>query len=115
MIGRLSHRETVTDLLAGGTLTARSNMTLENISSDFSQVCYICFRSVVVSPILLKMSKKHFFHLQVLQRVCFYAHMTLVEQVDLTASLYSHSIQQHNVCLLLKFNVCMMDILSGLK
>lgn len=77
MIGRLTHRETVTDLLAGGTLTARSSMTLENMLTDFSQV---------------------------LQRVCFYAHMTLVEQVDLTASLYSHSIQQHNVCLLLKFN-----------
>lgn len=77
MIGRLSHRDIVTDLLAGGTLTARSNITLENISLDFSQV---------------------------LQRVCFYAHMTLVEQVDLTASLYSHSIQQHNICLLLKFN-----------
>ena len=38
MIGRLSHRDIVTDLLAGGTLTARSNITLENISLDFSQV-----------------------------------------------------------------------------
>lgn len=38
MIGSLSHRDTVTDLLASGTLTARSNVTLENISSDFSQV-----------------------------------------------------------------------------
>lgn len=38
MIGRLTHRETVTDLLAGGTLTARSSMTLDNINVDFSQV-----------------------------------------------------------------------------
>ena len=38
MIGRLAHRESVTDLLAGGTLTSRSNMTLENISTEFSQV-----------------------------------------------------------------------------
>lgn len=78
MIGRLTQRETVTDLLASGSLTARSSMTLENINVDFSQI---------------------------LQRVCFHAHFTLVEQVDSTASLYSHSIQQHNVCLLLKFNI----------
>lgn len=38
MIGRLSHRDTVTDLLSGGQLTKRRSMLLD-VPLEFSQVC----------------------------------------------------------------------------
>lgn len=43
MVGRLTQRETVTDLLASGSLIARSSIALENIEIDFSQVWYYSF------------------------------------------------------------------------
>ncbi|XP_069693426.1 AP-3 complex subunit delta-1-like [Periplaneta americana] len=75
MIGRLSHRDTVTDLLSSGQLTKRRSMVLSEVADDFSQI---------------------------LAKVCFRCHFMLVEQIDKTASLYSRSIQDHHVCLLIK-------------
>ncbi|PNF29931.1 AP-3 complex subunit delta-1 [Cryptotermes secundus] len=75
MIGRLSHRDTVTDLLSSGQLTKRRSMLLDDVQEEFSQI---------------------------LARICFHCHFILVEQVDKTASLYSRSIQDHHVCLLVK-------------
>jgi hypothetical protein len=40
MIGRLSHRDTVTDLLSSGQLTKRRSMLLD-VSEEFSQVCSV--------------------------------------------------------------------------
>jgi hypothetical protein len=39
MIGRLSHRDTVTDLLSSGQLTKRKSILLDNVPEEFSQVC----------------------------------------------------------------------------
>jgi hypothetical protein len=39
MIGRLSHRDTVTDLLSSGQLTKRRSMLLDDVQEEFSQVC----------------------------------------------------------------------------
>lgn len=75
MIGRLSHRDTVTDLLSSGQLTNRKSIHLDNVPEEFSQI---------------------------LAKVCFHCHFMLVEQIDKTASLYSRSIQDHHVCLLIK-------------
>ncbi|GLH07566.1 AP-3 complex subunit delta-1 [Gryllus bimaculatus] len=75
MIGRLPHRDTVTDLLRGGQLTHRNSFAVSPVNRDFSQV---------------------------LSLVCFRSHFTLVEQVEKTASLYSRSLLGHHVCLLLK-------------
>jgi len=38
MIGRLSHRDTVTDLLSSGQLTERKSILLDNVTEEFSQV-----------------------------------------------------------------------------
>nr|CAD7586612.1 unnamed protein product [Timema genevievae] len=76
MIGRLPHRDTVSELLSSGQLTDHASLHLEDVmDTDFSRL---------------------------LSRVCLHCHFTLVEQVDKTASLYSHSIQDHHVCLLVK-------------
>ncbi|GAB1606310.1 AP-3 complex subunit delta-1-like isoform X1 [Argonauta hians] len=40
---------------------------------------------------------------QILAKLCFYLHFTIVEQVAHSASLYSKSIQDHHVCLLVKY------------
>jgi len=38
----------------------------------------------------------------ILAKICFFAHFSVVEQVENSASLYSKSIQGHDVCLLVK-------------
>ncbi|XP_038048656.1 AP-3 complex subunit delta-1-like isoform X1 [Patiria miniata] len=63
------------ELLSGGDLSSKQSMTIPNIEMDFSIV---------------------------LARVHFFGHLSLVERVDTTASLYGQSIQGHQVCLLLK-------------
>lgn len=37
-----------------------------------------------------------------LAKICFYHHFSVVERVDSCASMYSRSIQGHHVCLLVK-------------
>lgn len=47
-----------------------------------------------------------------LAKICFFAHFTVVEQIDSSASLYSRSIQGHDLCLLVKLlpnNVLSID------
>lgn len=75
MVGKLSHRHTLTDLLSSGQLIHRNSLKFNEVEHDFSQV---------------------------LSLVCFHCHFILVEQIDRTASLYSRSLHGHHVCLLLK-------------
>ncbi|XP_012280988.1 AP-3 complex subunit delta-1 [Orussus abietinus] len=76
MIGSLSHRDILTELLRSGQLV--SKIKREALpSQDFSKV---------------------------LSTICLKCHLTLVEQIDDTASLYGHSLKGHHVCLLLKLN-----------
>jgi AP-3 complex subunit delta-1 len=63
------------ELLSGGELTCKQSLTIPNLEMDFSIV---------------------------LARACFFGHLSLVERVDTTASLYGLSIQSHHICLLLK-------------
>ncbi|XP_022087832.1 AP-3 complex subunit delta-1-like isoform X2 [Acanthaster planci] len=63
------------ELLSGGELTSKQSITTPNVEMDFSII---------------------------LARACFFGHLSLVERVDTTASLYGLSIQGHHVCLLLK-------------
>jgi len=47
MIGRLSHRDTVTDLLSSGQLTKRKSILLDNVAEEFSQVCLQSANSLI--------------------------------------------------------------------
>ncbi|XP_024945081.1 AP-3 complex subunit delta-1 isoform X2 [Cephus cinctus] len=76
MVGRLSHRDILTELLGGGQLTQKIRKEFEP-HQEFSQI---------------------------LSSVCYKCHLTLVEQVNDTASVYGHSLKGHHVCLLLKQN-----------
>lgn len=75
LIGTMSKRDTFTELLSGGELTAKSNFTLDAVEYEFSHV---------------------------LSKICYHCHFTVVEQVGLSASLYSRSIQDDHICLLVK-------------
>lgn len=75
MIGSLYRRDTFTELLGSGDLAHKDCVVIENLDADFSQL---------------------------LARTCYYLHFCVVEQVEQTASLYSRSIQDHHVCLLMK-------------
>lgn len=77
MIGHLSHKDILTELLKSGQLTAKIKKEISRCE-DFSDA---------------------------LNKICQKCHLTLVEQIDDTASLYGHSLQGHHVCLLLKQNV----------
>ncbi|KAL3244991.1 hypothetical protein MRX96_018389 [Rhipicephalus microplus] len=68
-------RDTFAELLSGGELSAKGSITLEAIEYEFPHV---------------------------LSKVCFHCHFTVVEQVGLSASLYSRSIQDDHICLLIK-------------
>lgn len=63
-------------LLSNGELSAKTSTKIEPVDTEFSHI---------------------------LAKLCFYLHFTVVEQVDHSASLYSRSIQDHHVCLLVKF------------
>lgn len=76
MIGHLSHKDILTELLKSGQLTAKIKKEVSRCE-DFSDA---------------------------LNKICQKCHLTLVEQIDDTASLYGHSLQGHHVCLLLKQN-----------
>lgn len=77
IIGRLSHRDNLTELLKSGQLACKIKREVPNCH-DFDKA---------------------------LKCICNKAHLVLVEQVGDTASLYGHSLKDHHVCLLLKLNV----------
>ncbi|XP_071853079.1 AP-3 complex subunit delta-1-like isoform X3 [Apostichopus japonicus] len=62
-------------LLSGGDLTGKSSVTAQLGNSEFREV---------------------------LARICFHAHLGVVERVDSTVSLYGRSIQGHDICVLIK-------------
>ncbi|CAL1684950.1 unnamed protein product [Lasius platythorax] len=76
MVGHLSHKDILTELLKSGQLVSKIR-TEVTISLDFEVVLNI---------------------------ICRKCNLTLVEQIDDTASLYGHSLKGHHVCLLLKYN-----------
>lgn len=75
LMGTISKRDTFAELLSGGELSAKSSITLDAVEYEFPHV---------------------------LSKVCFHCHFTVVEQVGLSASLYSRSIQDDHICLLIK-------------
>lgn len=75
LMGTMSKRDTFAELLSGGELSAKSSITLDAVEYEFPHV---------------------------LSKVCFHCHFTVVEQVGLSASLYSRSIQDDHICLLIK-------------
>ncbi|XP_047364211.1 AP-3 complex subunit delta-1 isoform X2 [Vespa velutina] len=76
MIGHLSHKDILTELLKSGQLVSRIKKEIVP-SQEFNAV---------------------------LNTVCCKCNLTLVEQINNTASLYGHSLKGHHVCLLLKYN-----------
>ncbi|XP_020292547.1 AP-3 complex subunit delta-1 isoform X2 [Pseudomyrmex gracilis] len=76
MIGHLSHKDILTELLTSGQLVSRIKREVTP-SQDFDAV---------------------------LNAICRKCNLTLVEQINDTASLYGHSLKGHHVCLLLKYN-----------
>lgn len=77
MVGHLSHGDILTELLSGGQLTEKIKSEVDSGGQEFSQL---------------------------LNTICYKCHLTLVEKIDQTASLYGHSLKGHHVCLLLKHN-----------
>uniref|UniRef100_A0A224YTA0 AP-3 complex subunit delta-1 n=1 Tax=Rhipicephalus zambeziensis TaxID=60191 RepID=A0A224YTA0_9ACAR len=75
LIGTMSKRDTFAELLSSGELSAKGSITLDAVEYEFPHV---------------------------LSKVCFHCHFTVVEQVGLSASLYSRSIQDDHICLLIK-------------
>ncbi|XP_049515272.1 AP-3 complex subunit delta-1-like isoform X2 [Dermacentor silvarum] len=75
LMGTMSKRDTFAELLSGGELSAKSSITLDAVEYEFPHV---------------------------LSKLCFHCHFTVVEQVGLSASLYSRSIQDDHICLLIK-------------
>ncbi|KAL2749844.1 AP-3 complex subunit delta-1 [Vespula maculifrons] len=76
MVGHLSHKDILTELLKSGQLVSRIKKEIVP-SQEFNAV---------------------------LNTVCCKCNLTLVEQINDTASLYGHSLKGHHVCLLLKYN-----------
>ncbi|KAL6264489.1 hypothetical protein P5V15_004597 [Pogonomyrmex californicus] len=76
MVGHLSHKDILTELLKSGQLISKIRKEIMP-SQDFETVLSI---------------------------ICRKCNLTLVEQIDDTASLYGHSLKGHHVCLLLKYN-----------
>lgn len=75
LMGTMSKRETFAELLSGSELSAKSSITLDGVDFEFSHV---------------------------LSKICFHCRFSVVEQVALSASLYSRSIQDDHLCLLVK-------------
>ncbi|XP_041360282.1 AP-3 complex subunit delta-1-like isoform X2 [Gigantopelta aegis] len=64
-------------LLGSGDLSAKSSVNITPVDTEFSHI---------------------------IAKLCFFLHFRLVEQVEKSASLYSKTIQDHPVCLLVKMN-----------
>ncbi|XP_064462868.1 AP-3 complex subunit delta-1-like isoform X1 [Ornithodoros turicata] len=75
LLGTMHKRDTFSELLRGGELSASSSFVLNPLDLEFSHV---------------------------LSKICFHCHFSVVEKVGLTASLYSRSIQDDHICLLIK-------------
>ncbi|KAF3420160.1 hypothetical protein E2986_09410 [Frieseomelitta varia] len=76
MVGDLSHKDILTELLKSGQLVHKIRKEIV-LSQDFDVI---------------------------LNLICCKCNLTLVEQITDTASLYGHSLKGHHVCLLLKYN-----------
>ncbi|XP_068968798.1 AP-3 complex subunit delta-1 [Bombus flavifrons] len=76
MVGHLSHKDILTELLKSGQLVYKVRKEII-LSQDFDVI---------------------------LNLICCKCNLTLVEQINDTASLYGHSLKGHHVCLLLKYN-----------
>ncbi|EZA48333.1 AP-3 complex subunit delta-1 [Ooceraea biroi] len=76
MVGHLSHKDILTELLKSGQLMSKIQREVTP-SQDFDTVLSV---------------------------ICRRCNLTLVEQIGDTASLYGHSLKGHHVCLLLKYN-----------
>ncbi|KAK1131743.1 hypothetical protein K0M31_015903 [Melipona bicolor] len=76
MVGDLSHKDILTELLKSGQLVHKIRKEIV-LSQDFDVI---------------------------LNLICCKCNLTLVEQIIDTASLYGHSLKGHHVCLLLKYN-----------
>lgn len=86
MVGHLSHKDILTELLKSGQLVSKIRKEIMP-SQDFDAI---------------------------LSLICRKCNLTLVEQIDDTASLYGHSLKGHHVCLLLKYNVSWTVLLFSL-
>lgn len=76
MIGTIYRRDTFAELLSSSELTEKGSLHLDSVGDlEFSHI---------------------------LAKICFHCHFTVVEQVGLSASLYSRSIQDDHICLLVK-------------
>ncbi|XP_066595892.1 AP-3 complex subunit delta-1 isoform X2 [Prorops nasuta] len=76
MIGHLSHKDILTELLKSGQLISKMRKEI-SLHQEFEAFLNI---------------------------VCHNCHLALVERINYTASLYGHSLKGHHVCLLLKYN-----------
>lgn len=76
MVGDLSHKDILTELLKSGQLVHKIRKEIV-LSQDFDVI---------------------------LNLICCKCNLTLVEQITDTASLYGHSLKGHHVCLLLKYD-----------
>eukprot|EP00106_Octopus_bimaculoides_P017599 XP_014785041.1 PREDICTED: AP-3 complex subunit delta-1-like isoform X1 [Octopus bimaculoides] len=76
LIGTQCKGSSFASLLSNGQLSAKTSTKIELPDEDFSHI---------------------------LAKLCFHLHFTIVEQVDHSASLYSRSIQDHHICLLVKY------------
>lgn len=76
MVGHLSHKDILTELLKSGQLVYKVRKEVV-LSQDFETI---------------------------LNLICCKCNLSLVEQINDTASLYGHSLKGHHVCLLLKYN-----------
>lgn len=77
IVGRISHNDILTELLKSGQLLHKLKNEV-TACKDFNGI---------------------------LQNICLACHLTLVEQINGTASLYGQSLKGHHICLLIKQNV----------
>lgn len=84
IVGRISHNDILTELLKSGQLLhkLRNEVTA---CEDFGGA---------------------------LNNICNGCHLTLVEQIDSSASLYGQSLKGHHVCLLVKQNVSLLNFIE---
>lgn len=95
------------ELLAGGSLINKQTFRVENQS--FSQVRFFCFLFKLyvhrIEWIFFFILFILFYIFQVLHEICDRCKLKLVEKIDDTASLFSRTLTDQNVCILLKSNV----------
>lgn len=80
ILGRIFHNDILTELLKSGQLLYKSKNEINNCN-DFNSALKI---------------------------ICNEFHLSLVEKIDDSASLYGQSIKGHHICLLIKYNVSLI-------